>query len=180
MYSNSILQYPLRSSVLLLFYAKSMRSSLKIVICALLVVVVCVEGAVRGVWLTVSGTRAPYTREGIDKVVSQCKMIGINTIYFSVWDESMLNFKPGASLQQKYPFLKMNPNFTFDPLEYLVSAAQANQLRVFAWFEYGFATSYNDPTGGPILRQYTQWQAKDQDGNLATKNNFQWMNGFHP
>lgn len=62
-----------------------MKSSLAIVMCAF-IIVVYVEGAVRGVWLTVSGTRAPYTKEGIDKVVSQCKMIGINTIYFSVWD----------------------------------------------------------------------------------------------
>lgn len=50
----------------------------------------------------------------------------------------------------------------------------------YNWFEYGFATSYNDPTGGPILRSRPKWQAKDQNGILATKNNFQWMNGFLP
>lgn len=50
----------------------------------------------------------------------------------------------------------------------------------YTWFEYGFATSYNDPTGGPILRSRPKWQAKDQTGSIATKNNFQWMNGFLP
>lgn len=51
---------------------------------------------------------------------------------------------------------------------------------MFAWFEYGFATSYNDPEGGPILTAKPQWKALDSTGKLATKNNFQWMNAFLP
>ena len=51
---------------------------------------------------------------------------------------------------------------------------------MFAWFEYGFATTYNDPTGGPILQVNPNWAARDQAGAIATKNNFQWMNGFLP
>lgn len=74
----------------------------------------------------------------------------------------------------------MNPAFSFDPLEYLVQISHQVGIKVLGWFEYGFATSYNDPTGGPILRSRPKWQAKDQNGILATKNNFQWMNGFLP
>lgn len=53
-------------------------------------------------------------------------------------------------------------------------------IKVLAWFEYGFATTYNDPTGGPIIQAKPSWAAKDQLGQIATKNNFQWMNAFHP
>lgn len=41
---------------------------------------------VRGIWFTVSGTNAPFTKVGIDQVVAKCAQVGINTIYFSVWD----------------------------------------------------------------------------------------------
>lgn len=71
---------------------------------------------VRGIWFTVSGTKAPFSKAGIDQVVNKCKMIGINTIYFSVWDLSMVNFQPLNELTKKYPFLKVNPAFSFDPL----------------------------------------------------------------
>ena len=135
---------------------------------------------VRGVWLTISGSEAAYSKEGIIKVVEKCKEIGLNTIYFAVWNQSMTNFVPSKKLQKKYSFVKMNPAFNLDPLETLIEEAHKNDIKVVAWFEYGFATSYNDPTGGPILVAKPEWKAIDIDGNLATKNNFQWMNALNP
>lgn len=75
---------------------------------------------VRGVWMTISGTQDPFTREGITEVVITCKKTGIKNIYFSVWDESMVNFYPDSDIFRKYPFLEVNPKFIFDPLQTLI------------------------------------------------------------
>lgn len=82
-------------------------------------IVYAVPDPTRGVWFTISGTSSPFSKEGIDQVVGMCKFVGINTIYFSVWDKSMVNFIPSQTLLHKYPFLKINPKFSFDPLRYL-------------------------------------------------------------
>ena len=136
--------------------------------------------ATRGVWFAVSGSTAADSKEGIIKVVNKCKQVGIDTIYFSVWDQSMVNFAPPQSFLLKYPFIKVNPKFEFDPLKILAEEAHAKGIQVFAWFEFGFATTFNDPTGGPILQAKPQWKAIDPNGNLVVKNNFQWMNAFNP
>ena len=48
--------------------------------------------------------------------------------------------------------VEINPKFTDrDPLQELIETAHESDIAVVAWFEYGFSTSYNDPTGGPIL-----------------------------
>ena len=58
----------------------------KIVTFLLLLTFVYSADPIRGIWFTISGTKAPFSKTGIDQVVMKCKMIGINTIYFSVWD----------------------------------------------------------------------------------------------
>jgi uncharacterized lipoprotein YddW (UPF0748 family) len=138
---------------------------------------------IKGTWLTISGSEAAYSEKGIKDAVKRCKEIGLNTIYFAVWNQSMTNFIPGEKLQKKYPFVRQNPKFSeksIDPLNILIREAHKENIKVVAWFEYGFATSYNDPTGGPILQAKPEWKAIGIDGNLATKNNFQWMNALNP
>ena len=74
----------------------------------------------------------------------------------------------------------MNQKFLFDPLKIIIDEAHSKQIKVFGWFQYGFAVTYDDPSGGPILQAKPEWKTFDQYGNLASKNDFQWMNGFHP
>ena len=137
----------------------------------------------RGTWLTISGSQAAYSEQGIKDAVKTCKEVGLNTIYFAVWNQSMTNFTPSGKLQKKYPFVKMNPAFisnNIDPLKVLIEEAHKNNIKVVAWFEYGFATSYGSETGGPILEAKPEWKAIDKEGKLVSKNNFQWMNAFDP
>jgi uncharacterized lipoprotein YddW (UPF0748 family) len=61
----------------------------------------------------------------------------------------------------------------------MIEVAHKNNIKVYAWFEYGFATSYN-ANGGDIIKQKPGWAAKDINGNLLTKNGFEWMNAFLP
>ena len=106
----------------------------------------------KGVWLPISGTPAPLSESGIIDAVDRCSNLTINTIYFAVWNQLMINFTPSNhSLFEKYPFLKTNPNFTFNPLEILIRESHKKGIKVIGWFEFGFATTYNDPTGGVIF-----------------------------
>jgi len=69
--------------------------------------------------------------------------------------------------------VEINPRFEGrDPLQELIDAAKKRGIKVVAWFEFGFSSTYNDPSGGPIIKAKPHWAGKDRDGNLATKNNF--------
>ena len=55
----------------------------------LIIATVCLANSsysFKGVWFAVSGSPLAYFEEGVKRVVSKCKEIGIDTIYFSVWD----------------------------------------------------------------------------------------------
>jgi uncharacterized lipoprotein YddW (UPF0748 family) len=66
-----------------------------------------------------------------------------------------------------------------DPLAIMVVEAHRYGMDIIPWFEFGFSSSYNE-NGGHILRLKPEWAAKDKEGNLLKKNNFEWMNGIHP
>jgi uncharacterized lipoprotein YddW (UPF0748 family) len=65
-----------------------------------------------------------------------------------------------------------------DPLRELIDAAHAKDIKVFAWFEYGFAAFNGSP--GPILTAKPEWGAIDSNGNQVVKNGFYWLNSLHP
>ena len=66
-----------------------------------------------------------------------------------------------------------------DPLKEIIDEGHAAGLKVHAWFEYGFAASYSQ-NGGAIIKAKPNWAAKDINGVLLSKNNFEWLNAFDP
>lgn len=66
-----------------------------------------------------------------------------------------------------------------DPLREIIDEAHAHNIKVHAWFEYGFAASYGQ-NGGMILQAKPDWAARDKTGALLMKNGFVWMNSLHP
>lgn len=66
-----------------------------------------------------------------------------------------------------------------DPLNEMIEEAHKKNIKVHAWFEYGFAASNNE-NGGLILQKKPEWASKDAAGNLLKKNGFEWMNPFMP
>jgi uncharacterized lipoprotein YddW (UPF0748 family) len=66
-----------------------------------------------------------------------------------------------------------------DPIKELIEEAHKNNIKVIAWFEFGFSSSFN-LGGGHLLAAKPSWASKDKSGNLTKKNGFEWMNGFNP
>ncbi|MFS4416544.1 glycoside hydrolase family 10 protein [Maribacter sp. 2307ULW6-5] len=133
----------------------------------------------KGVWLTDVASKALDSPEGIQQVVSDCKAMGLENIYVVVWNRGHTLY-PSAVMDSLFG-VPVAPRFSgSDMLQTLLDAAHREGLKVHAWFEFGFSSSYQEPDGGHILRKKPEWKALDNQGKLVSKNGFQWMNAFHP
>jgi len=134
--------------------------------------------AVRGVWLTNVDSKALNSKENIIEAVELCSDLGFNTIFVVTWNKAMTNFP--SKVVKKITGIEIDTTFIGrDPLKELIEEAHSRNIKVIAWFEFGFSSSYNE-NGGIILKAKPEWASKDSAGNLVKKNNFEWMNGFHP
>lgn len=147
--------------------------------------VLCANSAVisaqsqKGIWLTDVASTALDSREGIEEVVRQCKSYGIDQIYVVVWNRGHTLY-PSTVMERTFG-KRVAPRFAErDVLQELISIAHDHELKVHAWFEFGFSSSYKEADGGHILRKKPAWKALDRSGNLVSKNGFQWMNAFDP
>lgn len=134
--------------------------------------------AVRGVWLTNVDSDVLNTKESIIEAVNLLDELGFNTIFVVVWNKAMTTYP--SKIMKELTGVEIDTLFPrIDPLKELIEAAHKKNIKVIAWFEFGFSTSYK-LGGGPILKAKPHWAAKDVKGNLVIKNGFEWMNGFHP
>lgn len=134
--------------------------------------------AVRGVWLTNVDSQVLNSKENIDEAVKLLDSLGFNSIFVVVWNKAMTTYP--SSVMKNLTGIEIDTTFTGrDPLKELIYSAHKKNIKVFAWFEFGFSSSYKE-NGGIILSKKPEWAAKDFNGNLVTKNGFEWMNGFHP
>ncbi len=136
--------------------------------------------ATRGFWLTNVDSDALYSRAGIEEAVDMAVRYGFNTIYVVTWNKGYTLY-PSQMMEEEFG-VRIDPELgDRDPLRELIETAQAEDIRVVAWFEYGFASSYGQPEeGGHLLKKRPRWAARDITGNIVSKNNFQWMNAFDP
>nr|WP_010133167.1 family 10 glycosylhydrolase [Microbulbifer agarilyticus] len=134
--------------------------------------------AVRGVWLTNVASDAMYTREGIERAVELCAELGINSIFVVTWNKGHTLYP--SEIMQEFTGVAMDPSMDpeqrgRDPLQELIQAAHQRDIKVFAWFEFGFAASHGGQ-GGELVRRKPHWAALDRNGDLVSKNGFQWLN----
>ncbi len=142
------------------------------------VVPVLDSNAVRGVWITTAASTALNSLDNIRQAVATCKAANINHLYVVVYNNAGTTYP--SQVMQNLIGRRIKPEFAGrDPLQELITEAHANRLKVHAWFEYGFAASYS-ANGGPIVQARPTWAAKDVNGNLVTKNGFDWLNAFDP
>ena len=134
--------------------------------------------AVRGAWLTNVDSQVLNSKAGIDSAVNFCDDLGINTIFIVTWNKSMTQYP--SKIMKEFTGVEIDTLFTGrDPLKELIDAAHAKNIKVIAWFEFGFSSSYQ-LNGGEIIKRKPEWSSIDVNGNLVTKNGFEWMNGFYP
>lgn len=131
-----------------------------------------------GVWITSSASEVLESRDNIKKAVSKCKEYGINHLFVVVWNNGKTLY-PSKVMEDSFGLLINEKYEGRDPLQELIEEAHCYNLKVHAWFEYGFAASYGQ-NGGKILAERPQWAARDKQGNLVIKNGFVWMNALHP
>lgn len=135
------------------------------------------EEPVRGVWLTNVDSEALFSPEGIEQAVAHCHELGFNTIFVVTWNRAHTLY-PSAVMAEKFD-REIDPKFIGrDPLQEVITAAHARGMKVYAWFEFGFSCSYEEPDGGVLIQRNPHWAAIDSSGNLVSKNGFQWMNAF--
>ena len=137
---------------------------------------------VRGVWLTNVDSKALYSRENIRQAVEHCHELGINTIFAVTWNKGMTTYR--SQVMKEFTGVEINPELDpdhtgRDPLKELIEEAKRFDIKVFAWFEFGFSSSYDDQ-GGEILEKKPEWALKNADGELCVKNGFDWMNALDP
>lgn len=134
--------------------------------------------AVRGVWLTNVDSQVLNSRENIKQAVDLLDELGFNSIFIVVWNKAMTTYP--SKIMKELTGREIDTTFVGrDPLKELIEIAHSKNIKVFAWFEFGFSSSFKE-NGGIILSKKPHWAAKDVKGNLVTKNGFEWMNGFHP
>jgi uncharacterized lipoprotein YddW (UPF0748 family) len=131
-----------------------------------------------GTWVTNVASDALDSRENIKKTVATCKASGINNIFVVVWNQGRTLY-PSDIMQATFGEKIASKFSGRDPLQEMIEEAHKENIKVHAWFEYGFAAS-NNQNGGLIIQTKPTWAAKDIDGNLLKKNGFEWMNAFMP
>lgn len=133
----------------------------------------------KGLWLTDVASKVLDTRQGMDEVIEHCKEYGLEHIYMVVWNRGHTLY-PSRIMDSIFG-TAVAPRFQGkDILKELILKAHKEDIKVHAWFEFGFSSSYQEEDGGHILRKKPHWKAIASNGDLVSKNGFQWMNAFHP
>jgi uncharacterized lipoprotein YddW (UPF0748 family) len=131
---------------------------------------------IRGIWITTTDSNVLNSRSNIAQTMDFLAETGFNVVFPVVWNKAATQF-PSRVMEQTFG-VRINPVFSErDPLEEVVSEAHRVGLKVIPWFEYGFASSYKS-NGGVLLAKKPEWMGCDRNGNLLTKNGFEWMNAL--
>ncbi len=131
-----------------------------------------------GVWVTSTASSVLDSKDDIRQAVEVCATYGINHIFVVVWNKGRTHYP--SEVMKKLIGIEIAEQYVGrDPLQEMIEEAHKKNIKVHAWFEYGFAAS-NGQNGGLILQKKPEWAAIDNSGNLLVKNGFEWMNPFLP
>ncbi len=133
---------------------------------------------VRGIWLTNTDSRVLYSRQTIAEAMGFLAETGFNVVFPVVWNKGVTLYRSQVMAQNfgiEIDFYSRGR----DPLAEVVEEAHRVGLKVIPWFEYGFASSYQQ-NGGRIINTKPGWAGINSTGGLVVKNGFEWMNAFDP
>lgn len=135
----------------------------------------------KGVWVTNVASDALFSLDKIKETVQTCKKSFITDIYVVVWNKGRTLY-PSEIMNKEFGIPIMESFAGRDPLQEMITEAHKENIKVHAWFEYGFSSS-NSNIAGPdvILDKYPTWAARDvSKAILLSSGGFRWMNGIHP
>ena len=144
------------------------------------------EEGIRGVWLTNVASNVLNSRTNIAKAMQLLSELNFNTVFVVAWNKTQTPYPSSVLNKILEPLEEQDFETRFDPgrdvLQEVIEEAHARDLKVIAWFEYGFASQYGSTDGGrnTVLKAHPDWESRDVEGNIANKNNFYWLNAFHP
>ena len=136
----------------------------------------------RGVWLTNIDSDILFDSQKTKEALTKIKKAGFNTVYPVVWNDGYTLHPSEIMVQTFGEEFRQDTVFRsleLDPLQNVIDHAKPLGLVVIPWFEFGFSSSYQQD-GGHILAAKPEWAARDKQGNILTKNGFEWMNAIHP
>jgi uncharacterized lipoprotein YddW (UPF0748 family) len=136
---------------------------------------------VRGVWITNVASNVLYNKDEIARAMDYLAANGINVVFPVVWNKSETQYR--SQIMEERFGIEIERTFETqgrDPLAELIVEAHRNGMEVIPWFEYGFAASFGDATGGRLVQANPHWASRDIEGNIAERNGFYWLNGLHP
>lgn len=158
--------------------------------CAIAIVLFCVSfgyndiaysqlpTVIKSAWVTNVGSDVLLSRTNIKQAVQLAKKSGLNTLCVVTWNKGYTLYK--SPTLKKYFGIDIDPIYKDrDPLQEFIEEAHKENIKVIAWFEFGFASAYGD-SGAHILNKYPHWAARDNTGKVLVENGFTWMNSFHP
>ncbi|MBD1833376.1 WG repeat-containing protein [Cyanobacteria bacterium FACHB-472] len=130
----------------------------------------------RGVWITSTDSKVLNSRQNIAEAMDFLAQTGFNVVFPVVWNNAY-TFYPSRVMRENFG-VEIDSRFVGrDPLAEIIIEARRVGIGVIPWFEYGFASSYNQ-NGGHILAKKPHWAGRDFNGNILKKNSFEWMNAF--
>lgn len=134
--------------------------------------------AIRGVWLTNVDSDALKSLDNIKRTIELCKDEGFNSVFVVTYNKG-LTLYPSEVMKSVVGQEIDSSYIGRDPLKEIIDEAHKVGIKVFAWFEFGFSSSYK-LNGGKIVKLHPDWAAINNEGKLVTKNGFDWLNGFNP
>ncbi len=167
-----------------MWFINTIKSSLSLLLTIILIILCSCQNnkskptkPVKGVWLTNVVSDAMFSKDSIEAAVKRCHELGFNTIFVVTWNRGYTLY-PSQVMEKRFG-IPIDPKHAGrDPLQEVIDAAAPYDIQVYAWFEFGFSSSYQEVDSGHILQKNPHWAAKDTAGDLVSKNGFQWMNAF--
>jgi uncharacterized lipoprotein YddW (UPF0748 family) len=139
-----------------------------------------VNAAVRGVWIpSPDHTDFFSSQQTIEKQLDELAAAGINTVFVVMWNQGRTLYP--SRVMKALTGHEIDARLDGrDPLLEIINAARPHGIRVFAWFEFGFASDVRDGNGREIAEKKPRWVALAMDGKPVIKNGFRWLNGLDP
>jgi uncharacterized lipoprotein YddW (UPF0748 family) len=136
----------------------------------------------RGIKLTNVDSQVMFSDANIASAMDYLASMNINTVLVAIWNRGY-TYYPSRIMDSLFS-RRIEPAVAGrDPLERVLIEAHRNGMEVYPWFEYGFASWYSGgspPFGGHILQKFPSWSLRTSNGQLCTKNGFDWMSAINP